>query len=118
MQATPAGKPERLDSIDCLRGIVIILMALDHTKDFFGTWTFGGTENPSVASVAQFYTRWITHFCAPTFVLLSGMGAYLSQTRGMTRLKLAGFLWSRGLWLVLLELTVVHFGWSWTWDIR
>jgi uncharacterized membrane protein len=118
MTNPPATKPERLDSIDCLRGLVIVLMALDHTRDFFGAFTWGGPENAAIASPALFFTRWITHFCAPTFVLLAGMGAFLSQVRGLSKPRLAGFLLSRGLWLVFLELTVVHFGWSWDWNLR
>lgn len=111
-------KPDRLDSIDCLRGLVIIIMALDHTRDFFGNFAMGGADNAAFASPALFFTRWITHFCAPTFVLLAGMGAFLTQSRGMTKLQLTGFLLSRGLWLVFLELTVIHFGWAWEWNFR
>jgi len=118
MNTAPLPKSDRLDSIDCLRGLVIVLMALDHTRDFFGAFTLGGAENASLASPGLFYTRWITHFCASTFVLLAGMGAFLSQSRGMTKPRLAGFLISRGLWLVFLELTVVHFGWSLEWNFR
>jgi uncharacterized membrane protein len=118
MNTTHVAKQDRLDSIDCLRGLNIVLMALDHTRDFFGTITFVCPENANFASPALFFTRWITHFCAPTFVLLAGMGAFLTQVRGMTRPRLAGFLLSRGLWLVFLELTVVHFGWSLNWNFH
>src|SRR5947209_1165784 len=104
MNSTPATKPERLDSIDCLRGLVIVLMALDHTRDFFGAFIWGGAENAAIAPPAIFFTRWITHFCAPTFVLMAGMGAFLAQVRGLSKPKLAAFLLSRGLWLVFLEL--------------
>lgn len=118
MTTIPVNKPDRLDSIDCLRGLVIVLMALDHTRDFFGSFALGGAENASSTSPGLFFTRWITHFCAPTFVLLAGAGAFLSQTRGMSKPKLAAFLLSRGVWLVFLELTVVHFGWSFDWNFR
>jgi len=118
MNTTLVPKQDRLDSIDCLRGLVIVLMALDHTRDFFGTFGFVSPENASLASSALFFTRWITHFCAPTFVLLAGMGAFLSQARGMTKPRLAAFLMSRGLWLVFLELTIVHFGWTFEWNLR
>ncbi len=118
MNHTPTIKPDRLDSIDALRGLIIVLMALDHTRDFFGTFTFAGAENASVTSPTLFFTRWVTHFCAPTFVLLAGMGAFLSQVRGMSKPKLAAFLLSRGVWLVFLELTIVHFGWSFDWNLR
>jgi uncharacterized membrane protein len=117
--STPAlPKQDRLDSIDCLRGLVIILMALDHTRDFFGAFSFVPAENASRASPALFFTRWVTHFCASTFVLLAGMGAFLSQVRGLSKPRLAGFLLSRGVWLVFLELTIVHFGWSLEWNFR
>jgi uncharacterized membrane protein len=118
MSSPPATKPDRLDSIDCLRGLVMVLMALDHTRDFFGTFTWGGAENANFASPTIFFTRWVTHFCAPTFVLLAGTGAFLSQARGMSKPKLAAFLLSRGVWLVTLELTVVHFGWSFDWNLH
>ncbi len=118
MNTTLVAKQDRLDSVDCLRGLVIVLMALDHTRDFFGAFTFINPENASLASPSLFFTRWITHFCAPTFVLLAGMGAFLSQARGMSKTRLAAFLLSRGLWLVFLELTVVHFGWSFEWNFR
>ncbi len=118
MNLTPAVKPERLDAVDCLRGLVIVLMALDHTRDFFGNFAWGGAENAAASTPALFFTRWVTHFCAPTFVLLAGLGAYLSLARGMSKRQLFLFLLTRGLWLVFLELTVVHFGWSWEWNFR
>lgn len=118
MQPTLAPKPDRLDSVDCLRGLVMVLMALDHTRDFFPIPSLFAAENARFAAPAVFFTRWVTHFCAPTFVLLAGLGAYLSRTRGLTRWELCGFLFSRGVWLVILELTVVHFGWFLDWDFR
>jgi uncharacterized membrane protein len=95
----------RLESIDVLRGIVMILMALDHVRDFFGT--AADPTNPATASAALFFTRWITHLCAPTFFLLVGTGAYLSRGRRSTR-ELSRFLLMRGLWLIVLELTVLR----------
>lgn len=118
MNTAPTTKPERLNAVDALRGLVIVIMALDHTRDFFGNFAWGGAENPATSSPALFFTRWITHFCAPTFVLLAGLGAYLSLSRGMSKKQLAAFLLTRGLWLVFLELTVVHFGWSWNWELH
>jgi uncharacterized membrane protein len=118
MQPTAPLKTDRLDSIDSLRGLVIILMALDHTRDFFGAFTWAGPENAALASPALFFTRWNTHFCAPTFVMLAGLGAFLSLSRGMSKPKLAAFLITRGIWLVILELTVVHFGWTLDWNLR
>jgi uncharacterized membrane protein len=65
----------RLDSIDVLRGTVMILMALDHVRDYVGVPA--NPTDPAAASVALFFTRWITHICAPTFFLLTGVAAYL-----------------------------------------
>jgi uncharacterized membrane protein len=117
MNAIPPSKPDRLDSVDCLRGLVIVLMALDHTRDFFGGMRMGWPENVWMVSPGLFYTRWITHFCASTFVFLAGLGAFLSLARGMTRSKLTLFLLTRGLWLIFLEVSIVHFGWSLKWDL-
>jgi uncharacterized membrane protein len=91
-------------------------MALDHVRDFFGPTTWGGPENVRLATPALFFTRWITHFCAPTFVFLAGVSAYLSGKAGQSRAKLAGYLILRGLLLVLLELTIVKFGWTLQWS--
>jgi uncharacterized membrane protein len=98
---------ERNQAIDCLRGIVMILMALDHARDFLG-----GPVDLRTAAPPLFFTRWITHFCAPVFVLLAGMAAYLHGRRLGTTGALSRFLVTRGLWLVLLEVTVVRFAWT------
>jgi uncharacterized membrane protein len=101
-----------LDSVDLLRGFVIVLMALDHTRDFFTSAHFDPLDLEQT-SPAFFLTRWITHICAPTFVFLAGTGAFLARTQGKTRAQLSWFLFTRGLWLVVLELTYVNwFGWS------
>jgi uncharacterized membrane protein len=106
----------RLESIDLMRGLVMALMALDHTRDFFSNVPFHPTDL-SQTTAALFLTRWITHFCAPTFVFLTGVSAYLSTVRHhLTSLQLAWYLLTRGVWLIVLELTLVRFGWSFNWS--
>lgn len=94
----------RLESIDVLRGIAMILMALDHTRDFLGVTGVNPT-NLAQTTGSLFFTRWITHFCAPIFFLLTGTGAYLSLQRKSKR-QLSRFLVTRGVWLIFLELTL------------
>jgi uncharacterized membrane protein len=96
----------RLESIDVVRGAIMILMALDHTRDFFGSLAQSPT-NLATASAGLFLTRWVTHFCAPVFFLLTGTGAYLSLRR-RSRGELSRFLLTRGLWLIFLEMVVVR----------
>lgn len=108
---TPA-TPGRLQGIDLLRGTVIVIMALDHVRDFWSPTPFW-PEDLSQAGVALFLTRWITHFCAPTFVFLAGVSAWLyAQGTQATRRGLGRFLAVRGLWLVLLELAIVNPSWD------
>lgn len=103
------GSP-RLASVDVLRGTVMIVMALDHTRDFFANARFDPTDL-TATTPAYFFTRLVTHFCAPVFVLLAGVGAALSASRGKPIRELSRFLVTRGLFLVLLELTVVRVAW-------
>ncbi|MFO0563656.1 MAG: heparan-alpha-glucosaminide N-acetyltransferase domain-containing protein [Polyangiales bacterium] len=101
----------RQSSLDRVRGLVMALMALDHTRDFFGDWSVRPTDLAH-ASAALFFTRWITHFCAPTFVLLAGVSAWLHEQKLGDGRAASRFLLTRGLWLIVLELTVVRAGWS------
>jgi uncharacterized membrane protein len=100
----------RIHSIDLLRGIVMIIMALDHTRDYFHTQAFlDDPLNLQTTTPALFATRWITHLCAPTFVFLSGTSAFLQSLR-KTKRELSGFLLTRGLWLILVEVVIMTLG--------
>jgi uncharacterized membrane protein len=114
-------KPERprVDSIDLLRGIVMVIMMLDHTRDFVHNAVFQFDPlDPARTNVFLFFTRWITHFCAPVFVFLAGTGAYLQYARGKSKRELSRFLITRGLWLIILEITIVRLGITFNFDIR
>ncbi len=102
---------KRLVSVDTLRGLVMILMTLDHTRNFFSNISFNPLDLEQ-SNIPLFLTRWITHLCAPSFVFLAGVAAYLSLKRGKTQQQLARFLFIRGFWLIFLELTVVSLAWT------
>jgi uncharacterized membrane protein len=101
---------ERIYAVDFLRGVVMMIMLLDHTRDFVhhGAFTSDPTDM-SITNVPLFFTRWITHFCAPIFVFLSGVSIYLQKMNGKSNGELARFLFTRGLWLIILEFTVIRF---------
>src|SRR3954447_17346230 len=103
----------RLNSIDVLRGLVMVFMALDHTRVFFTNFGFE-PENMAHTWPALFFTRWITHYCAPLFFFLAGTGAFLYRNKTGSVGEISRFLWTRGLWLVLLEWTVIDFAWTFT----
>src|SRR5437763_15588423 len=105
---TPAPRAARLMSLDVVRGVVMVLMAIDHVRVYSGLPAGGPT--PGI-----FFTRWITHFCAPAFVFLAGTGAFLAG-RNRSRSDLSRFLLARGAWLVLLELTVIRLAWTFNVD--
>ena len=107
----PANSP-RIVSVDLLRGIIMIVMALDHVRDYFSPFPWDPTDL-SQASAGLFLTRWITHYCAPIFVFLAGTSAWLyRRNSGCSMRHLQYFLVTRGLWLVLIEITLISFFWQ------
>ncbi|MNK00725.1 hypothetical protein D3C87_185160 [compost metagenome] len=102
---------KRILSIDILRGLVMVIMALDHTRDFFHHNGSMMTDpmNPDTTNVFLYFTRWITHFCAPTFVFLSGISAYLSS-QNKTPKQASSFLIKRGIWLIIVEIALITLG--------
>lgn len=117
--APAAARPTRLNAIDLARGIVMVLMVLDNTR----TYAFSGTYEHDPTNLAHttpaiFFTRWITHFCAPAFVFLAGIGIALQRQRGKPLPGLSRFLLTRGLWLIVLEFTVVRVSMQFELDYR
>jgi len=116
--ADPSPKA-RIYSLDLLRGVVMVIMMLDHTRDFVHSAAFQfDPTDLTQTNVALFFTRWITHYCAPIFVFLAGTGAYLQFARGKSKKDLSRFLISRGLWLIVLEFTLVRLGATFSVDYR
>jgi uncharacterized membrane protein len=108
-QVSDAALSRRIAAVDVLRGLIMIIMALDHTRDFFSAIDVGPTD-PVHSWPTLFFTRWITHLCAPGFVALAGTSVYLQRQRGRTKEQTARRLLSRGAWLIFLELAVVSPG--------
>ncbi|HTI90684.1 MAG TPA: heparan-alpha-glucosaminide N-acetyltransferase domain-containing protein [Puia sp.] len=108
----PDTRSRRVESIDLLRGTVMIIMALDHARDYFhgNAYIFDPTDLTKTSGIL-FFTRWITHFCAPVFMFLSGVSAHLYGLKN-GRKALSLFLMTRGLWLIFAELTIVSIGWT------
>lgn len=104
--ATRAGRL-RIDAIDALRGLVIMVMVLDHVRDFFHAGFNGDAMALDSGNPALFLTRWVTHLCAPTFVFLAGLSVWLQKAGGKSPTDLSRFLLTRGLWLIVLELAIV-----------
>src|SRR5882762_2183678 len=103
---------QRIQSIDILRGLIMIIMTLDHCRDFLH---FQGKQyspiNMATTTVILFFTRWITHYCAPVFVFLSGISAHLAGLK-RTKAELSKFLVTRGLWLILTDMLVINFNFT------
>src|SRR5450432_2443014 len=107
-------KTNRIQSIDLLRGVAMIIMALDHCRDFLHYGVSIG-QNPldfSTTTPFLFMTRWITHFCAPVFVFLSGTSIFLYSNKGKTKKQVAFFLLTRGIWLMLVEILIIQPLWD------
>lgn len=107
--------PKRLEAIDLVRGVVMVVMVLDHMRAFVDNGFGNDPTNLETTTPALFMTRWVTHFCAPVFVFLAGTAAYLQLAR-KSRRELSRFLVTRGLWLVVLEITLVRLGAFWSFD--
>ena len=118
--STPSSPTTRLTAIDALRGAIMIVMALDHTRDFLhiGAMSFS-PEDLARTTPAIFFTRWVTHICAPVFMFTAGLGAFFRQQRpGSTKGDVSRFLWTRGLWLVVVELTIMRLAMNFSFDAR
>ena len=101
----------RIESIDLLKGVVMVIMALDHVRDYFHYSAFMfSPADPTQSTLPIFFTRWITHFCAPAFSFLAGLSAFMVGKR-KSKSELSVFLIKRGIWLIFIELTIVCFGW-------
>ena len=110
-----SGRSYRIESVDVLRGLLMVLMALDHARDYFSSAAIDPTD-PIHSWPALFITRWVTHLCAPGFILLAGASVYLQRKR-KSAATLTRALILRGLWLIFLESTVVSFGWSFAFGV-
>ena len=109
-----SARSPRIDSVDLLRGLVMVIMLLDHTRDFVHHDSFFMDPTDITKTYpALFFTRWITHYCAPIFVFLAGAGTYFQVARGKSKADLSRFLVTRGLWLIFLEFTAVRLAASW-----
>ena len=116
VEARPGGLTRagavRIDAIDMMRGLVIVIMVLDHVRDFFHANPGIDPTDPLRSYPALYLTRWVTHLCAPTFVFLAGVSILFQKANGKDPAHLSRFLLTRGLWLLFLEVTVVTFGFN------
>jgi len=108
----------RLESIDFVRGLVMIIMALDHVRDFFSDRLLFDPTDLKTTTPGIFLTRWITHYCAPTFIFLAGTSAYLTGQRGRSKSDLSWLLFTRGLWLAIFEITINRAMWMFNYDLH
>ena len=108
--------PSRIGAIDVVRGAVMALMALDHVRDYVTNVRIQ-PENLARGSAALFATRWVTHFCAPAFALLAGVGIGLAMQRGRAPAAMTRFLIVRGLWLIALDTVITPIGWQFGFDL-
>ena len=104
----------RIVSVDFMRGLAMVVMAIDHSRDFLSNLPFE-PEDIAHTYPALFFTRWVTHFCAPLFFFLAGTGAYLLRQRTGSVGVASRFLFTRGLWLVVLEFTIIDYAWTFVW---
>ena len=109
VETAPGVLNRRIAAVDVVRGLIMIIMALDHTRDYFSNATVSPTD-PLHSYPILFFTRWITHLCAPGFVALAGTSVYLQRQRGRTRGEMGKKLVLRGLWLLFVEVAIVNFG--------
>lgn len=115
----PQGPPStRIADLDIVRGMIMVLMALDHVRDYFHfSLGYFSPDDPLASTLPIFFTRWITHFCAPGFFLLAGISAFLLGQKSGKSL-VSRFLLTRGLWLIFLEVFVFSFAWQFDWQYR
>lgn len=104
-----SARSPRVNAVDLLRGVVMVIMLLDHTREFIHRDALNFDPGDlTKTNTLLFFTRWVTHFCAPVFVFLAGTGAFMQMLRGKSKPELSRFLVTRGLWLILLELTAIR----------
>ena len=113
-----ANSKTRIESLDLLKGLVMVIMALDHVRDYFHSSSYiFNPSDPLLSNLPTFFTRFITHYCAPTFCFLSGVSAYMVGKR-KSKSDLSKFLIKRGFWLIFMELSVVTFAWQFDFQFR
>src|SRR5438552_2606339 len=111
-----AAPSNRLESVDLLRGVVMVIMALDHVRDFLSNRMHMNPVDLDTTTAGIFLTRWITHYCAPTFIFLAGTSAFLAMTRGKSKAEMSWLLFTRGLWLAFFEVVINRMMWMFNFD--